>query len=158
MRQAFNNAVINKFKNLSEEDKKKVLGDEFYDIYSKSKNYSGDKFLGTLLSITKYDGFALVEGAAGTGKTKAIDTVTVKMLKKYSSESKDPLKHVAVVHGGSIKSAEDILASIDIQNGEAFGKETFMKRMNPNWKELEYDESTHSFKVDKSQYKLNEQG
>ena len=158
MRQAFNNAVINKFKNLSEEDKKKVLGDGFYDIYSKSKNYSGDKFLGTLLSITKYDGFALVEGAAGTGKTKAIDTVTVKMLKKYSSESKDPLKHVAVVHGGSIKSAEDILASIDIQNGESFGKETFMKRMNPNWKELEYDESTHSFKVDKSQYKLNEQG
>ena len=158
MRQAFNNAVINKFKNLSEEDKKKVLGDGFYDIYSKSKNYSGDKFLGTLLSITKYDGFALVEGAAGTGKTKAIDTVTVKMLKKYSSESKDPLKHVAVVHGGSFESAENILSSIDIQNGEAFGKETFMKRMNPNWKELEYDESTHSFKVDKSQYKLNEQG
>ena len=158
MRQAFNNAVINKFKNLSEEDKKKVLGDGFYDIYSKSKNYSGDKFLGTLLSITKYDGFALVEGAAGTGKTKAIDTVTVKMLKKYSSESKDPLKHVAVVHGGSFESAENILSSIDIQNGETFGKETFMKRMNPNWKELEYDESTHSFKVDKSQYKLNEQG
>ena len=158
MRQAFNNAVINKFKNLSEEDKKKVLGDDFYDIYTKSKNYSGDKLLGTLLSITKYDGFALVEGAAGTGKTKAIDTVTVKMLKKYSSESKDPLKHVAVVHGGSVKSAEDILASIDIKNGEAFGKKTFMKRMNPNWKELEYDENTHSFKVDKSQYKLNEQG
>lgn len=158
MRQAFNNAVINKFKNLSEENKKKVLGDDLYDIYSKSKNYGGDKLLGTLLSITKYDGFALVEGAAGTGKTKAIDTVTVKMLKKYSSESKDPLKHVAVVHGGSTKSAEDILKSIDVQNGEAFGKEAFMKRMNPNWKELEYDESTQSFNVDKSQYKLNEQG
>jgi len=29
------------------------------------------------LNLTKFDGFALVEGAAGTGKTKAIDFVTV---------------------------------------------------------------------------------
>lgn len=156
-REATNNAIINKFNKLSEDDKKKVLGDN-YGIYSKSKNFGGNKLLGTLLNLTKFDGFALVEGAAGTGKTKAIDYITVQMLKSYSSEQKNPLSHVAVIHGGSKASAIDLQKSINIEKSEAFGKEEFMKIMNPNWKELEWDEKTKSFKIDSSKYAINSQG
>ena len=156
-RKATNNAILNKFHKLSEDDKKKVLGDK-YDIYSKSKNYGGDKIIGTLLNLTKFDGFALVEGAAGTGKTKAIDFVTIQMLKKYSSDKNNPLSHVAIVHGGSKTSAIGIQSSINIEKSEAFGKEEFMKQMNPNWKELEWDEKTQSFKIDSSKYSIDSQG
>lgn len=156
-RKATNNAILNKFHKLSEEDKKKVLGNT-YDIYSKSKNYGGDKIIGTLLNLTKFDGFALVEGAAGTGKTKAIDFITVQMLKNYASDKNNPLSHVAIVHGGSKASAIDIQSSINIEKSEAFGKQDFMKMMNPNWKELEWDDKLQSFKIDPSKYQINSQG
>ena len=120
------------------------LGDEFAD------------YALNLLPIPKYQNITLTEGIPGSGKTTAVYSVTVKLLQQTSP---DILKNVYIAHGANADSAIDLRDNVglDQSNSKTFGRETFMKEINPEWKEYQMDPFTHEYIVPKNDFVITDE-
>lgn len=97
-----------------------------------------------------YSNIVLTEGAPGTGKSVGVFQPTLKLLNTFNKEA---LKNVAVVHGANPDSAKTLRDNIELndKNSKTFGRESFMKAINPNWKEYSRDEKDY-YQIPDSDY------
>lgn len=148
---AYRYAITEDWKRKSVTEREEIL-----ERLGKEKVLASDelaKFSINFLSAPRYQNIILTEGIPGSGKSTGVFQSTLKMLKQFHPEV---LSSVAVVHGANADSAVGLRDSIGLsqENSKTYGREEWMKEINPNWKEYSKDEATNAYQVPKSDYTI----
>ncbi len=144
---AFRESMVKDWKSKSVEEKKRIL-----TSLNNSEALADDKFVDyalNFLPVPRFTNVVLTEGIAGSGKTSSVFTQTVTMLKKFNP---DVLKNVAIVHGASKSSAEEIQSLLEIENSKSYDRAGWMKEISSQWKEYLIDPKTNKHLIEKSAY------
>ena len=105
------------------------------------------------LPAPRYQNIILTEGIPGSGKSTAVYSTTIKLLQQTHP---DLLKNVAVVHGANADSAVKLRDDVGLKqdNSKTYGREEFMKEINPEWKEYQLDPVKHKYLVPRKDYAI----
>lgn len=151
---AVRQGIIDDWKNKSIEDRNKVL-----KILNKEASILSEealaKYVLNIVSAPRYSNIVLTEGVPGSGKTSAVFEQTIKLLQRFHPDS-ELLKRVAIVHGADINSAKKLqeAVSLDAKNSSVYGREEWMKEINPTWKEYPIDPTNQKYLVPKSDFTI----
>jgi hypothetical protein len=151
------------WKDLTFEKRKEVLEKRYpgNSLVEKIANEFNDKDLNDrilpFIHSIKYSNFVLNDGTPGSGKTNAVFLNIVKLLAKYNPEV---LSNVAVVHGASAKSANEILENIKKEQnglkGTSYEKLDFLKFVIPGYNSPIYVNNRTELKA--NSIKFNDDG
>lgn len=134
---AFKISLIADWKAKSEADRQTILENLHRDKNLKKTEW--DKYAGTNLPIPHYKNIVFTEGIAGSGKTSAVLKQVIALLNKFNPEI---LENVAVIHGASLKSANDIKDStLKLEKATSYDHDSWMKHINPSWTPYKTDAS-----------------
>lgn len=105
------------------------------------------------LPAPRYQNIILTEGIPGSGKSTAVYSTTIKLLQQTHP---DLLKNVAVVHGANADSAVKLRDDVGLKqdNSKTYGREEFMKEINPEWKEYQLDPVKRKYLVPRKDYAI----
>ena len=105
------------------------------------------------LPAPRYQNIILTEGIPGSGKSTAVYSTTIKLLQQTYP---DLLKNVAVVHGANADSAVKLRDDVGLKqdNSKTYGREEFMKEINPEWKEYQLDPVKRKYLVPRKDYAI----
>lgn len=140
------------------EDRKAILEELNPDFDQKnlddfSANEMADYCFNFLTNVPRYTNITLINGMPGTGKTQAVIRQIISVLKKVKPELIDK---AAIVHGVSQNSAEGLQQSLGLsENSTAEEKNSFLKRIIPNFNPFVYDDKGIC-QIDPSQYYIND--
>lgn len=105
------------------------------------------------LPAPRYQNIILTEGIPGSGKSTAVYSTTIKLLQQTHP---DLLKNVAIVHGANADSAVKLRDDVGLKqdNSKTYGREEFMKEINPEWKEYQLDPVKRKYLVPRKDYAI----
>ena len=105
------------------------------------------------LPAPRYQNIILTEGIPGSGKSTAVYSTTIKLLQQTHP---DLLKNVTVVHGANADSAVKLRDDVGLKqdNSKTYGREEFMKEINPEWKEYQLDPVKRKYLVPRKDYAI----
>ena len=108
------------------------------------------------LPAPRYQNIILTEGIPGSGKSTAVYSTTIKLLQQTHP---DLLKNVAVVHGANADSAVKLRDDVGLKqdNSKTYGREEFMKEINPEWKEYQLDPVKRKYLVPRKDYAITDE-
>ena len=107
------------------------------------------------LPVPRYQNITFTEGIPGSGKSTAVYSTTLKLLKQTYP---DLLKNVYVVHGANSNSAETLRDDIGLdKSSKTFGRDGFMKEINPEWKEYQLDPIKNKYLIPKDDYIITDE-
>lgn len=108
------------------------------------------------LPAPRYQNIILTEGIPGSGKSTAVYSTTIKLLQQTHP---DLLKNVAVVHGANADSAVKLRDDVGLKqdNSKTYGREEFMKEINPEWKEYQLDPVKRKYLVPRKDYIITDE-
>lgn len=108
------------------------------------------------LPAPRYQNIILTEGIPGSGKSTAVYSTTIKLLQQTHP---DLLKNVAVVHGANADSAIKLRDDVGLKqdNSKTYGREGFMKEINPEWKEYQLDPVKRKYLVPRKDYAITDE-
>lgn len=108
------------------------------------------------LPAPRYQNIILTEGIPGSGKSTAVYSTTIKLLQQTHP---DLLKNVAVVHGANADSAVKLRDDVGLKqdNSKIYGREEFMKEINPEWKEYQLDPVKRKYLVPRKDYAITDE-
>lgn len=150
--QAIKDNIVNYLSGLSIEERKKYLYTKFHSPKEDQEIWSKDENIKYLPSFTGmfpiFDSINLIDGIAGSGKTKAVLVQLLNLVK--NSNAKDVLKKVWVMHGASIDSAKELVQSIEI--GTAYSREEAMIKLVSDWTNNTQGDGTIQYSNDQFYY------
>ena len=133
---AYNNNIEQDWDNSNIDQRREKLKNLVFDtqlLEELIKDENKAKALSGLYRM--YNNIALVEGIAGSGKTSAVFSITVQMLKIFAPEV---LQNAWVAHGaddkGNPAQAKKIRDTLNL-NGEIFDKVSLLKKLSPDYHE-----------------------
>lgn len=151
---AIRQSMVDDWKSKSQQQREDLLK----LIGNPSKEITSDELADYALNIApvpRYLNIILTEGIPGSGKTSAVFKQTIELLKRFHPQL---LNSVAVVHGAELSSAQKFIKDVELDKlGKAYGREEWMKEINPQWKELSIDPITQKYIVPKSAYVFTDQ-
>ena len=108
------------------------------------------------LPTPRYQNIVLTEGIPGSGKSTAVYSTTIKLLQQTHP---DLLKNVLVVHGANADSAVKLRDDVGLKqdNSKTYGREEFMKEINPEWKEYQLDPVKRKYLVPRKDYAITDE-
>lgn len=152
---AYRQAIVNDWKSKTVDQRRELAKKINLDVKSSdilSQDDMADYAL-NFLSVPRYQNIILTEGIPGSGKSTAVYSTTIKLLKQTHPEL---LKNVAVVHGANSDSAVKLRDDVGLSkdNSKTYGREGFMKEINPEWKEYQFDPVKRKYLIPKKDYTI----
>lgn len=152
---AYRQAIVDDWKSKTVDERRELAKKINLDIKSSDVLLSDDMadYAINFLPAPRYQNIILTEGIPGSGKSTAVYSTTIKLLKQTHPEL---LKNVAVVHGANSDSAVKLRDDVGLSkdNSKTYGREEFMKEVNPEWKEYQFDPVKRKYLVPKKDYTI----
>lgn len=153
---AYRLAAVQDWKSKSVEDRKTVLrslGKSEQEVNDLAQDDLSDYAI-NFVTAPRYQNIILTEGIPGSGKSTGVFQSTLQLLKTFYPQL---LQSVAVIHGANADSAMSLRDSIGLtdQNSKTYGREQWMKVINPNWREYSRDERNNTLRVPTSDYTIS---
>lgn len=149
---AIRQSIVNDWKKKSIDQRREIL-----KSLNKPEEFAQDSFSDyalDIISVPRYSNIVLTEGIPGSGKTSAVFKQTIELLRKFNP---DLLKNVAIVHGADIDSAKKISQDTNLPESKVYGREEWMREVNPEWKEYSIDPTTDKYLVPESDFQFTEE-
>ena len=128
----YRKSFLEYYKNKTVDERREILKKlhlEQYDILAQDKNVN---YINTLGLTPVYSRINFIEGIAGSGKTSAVISQVVNMIKNVKDQKL--LNNVYVVHGANKQSGIELANNIGFKEDQVYSKEEFLQEIINSWK------------------------